>query len=66
MLGPLLFLDYMSDLSYLAQTESTKLLLYADDILVYTNLDYKLLQQDLHLTIQWANKNLLQLNPSKC
>ena len=43
--GPLLFLVYTSDLSYLMLTEGIELLLYADDILVYrpikNELDYR-------------------------
>ena len=70
MLGPLLFLVYMSDLSDLLFTEGTELLLYADHILIHRPIknveDYRILQQDLVLVTQWVNQNFLQLNPSNC
>ena len=56
--------------SFLLLTEGTQLLLYADDILVYRPIhsiqDYKCLQNDLDLIMQWLDRNLLELNLAKC
>ena len=68
-LGPLLFLVYIRDLSDLPFTEGTELLLYAHNTFgrPIKNLeDYRILQQDLGLVTQWVNQKHLQLNPSKC
>ena len=50
-LGPLLFLLYVNDVNDVALSEGTKLILYADDILlyrkIYTEKDYAALQQDV-------------------
>ena len=47
-LGPLLFLLYVNDVNDVALSEGTKLILYADDILlyrrIYTEKDYAALQ----------------------
>ena len=68
-LGPVLFLVYVSDLSFLPLTEGTQLLLYADDILVHRPIhsiqDYEFLQNDLVLITQWLDRNLLELNLTK-
>ena len=50
-LGPLLFLLYVNDINDVALSEGSKLILYADDILlhrkIYTEKDYAALQQDV-------------------
>ena len=51
-LGPLLFLIYIDDITSLQLSEGTKLSLYADDMLLYKTIssdtDYVELQQDRH------------------
>ena len=50
-LGPLLFLIYMNGINELPLSPESKLVMYADDILLYRLIrqasDYQLLQQDL-------------------
>ncbi len=67
-LGPMLFILYMNDLSHLPL--SSKLLLYADDTTVYlggTNLydTLKLLSDDLKIINKWLSHNRLILNIKK-
>ena len=69
-LGPLLFLIYIDDISTLALSESSKLSLYADDMLLYKTIsstaDYAELQQDIDLIYSWSTANLMTFNVSKC
>ena len=69
-LGPLLFLIYIDDISTLALSESSKLSLYADDMLLYKTIsstaDYAELQQDIDLIYSWSAANLMTFNVSKC
>ena len=66
-LGPLLFLCYINDIT-LGVSSSIKL--YADDILIYriihTEDDCKMLQGDLNLLQSWAHKWNMSFNPGKC
>ena len=65
MLGPLLFLCYINDITC---GVSSSIKLYTDDILIYriisTEDNCKVLQKDLLQS--WANKCNMSLNPMKC
>ena len=67
-LGPLLFLLYINDISTVVSYSKVKL--FADDVTVYKEIscpnDATLLQLDLSNIAQWAQKWLLRLNPLKC
>ena len=67
-LGPLLFLLYINDISTVVSHSKVKL--FADDVTVYKEIscpnDATLLQLDLSNIAQWAQKWLLRLNPLKC
>jgi len=69
-LGPLLFLIYIDDIVKVTLSEGSKLVLYADDILLYrpirTNDDYSALQHDIDMISEWANINSMQFNSAKC
>jgi len=66
-LAPLLFLVYINDLPLHV---SCKVRLYADDVILYSNInsveDCHQLQRDLDSLTQWANKWLMTFNPTKC
>jgi hypothetical protein len=68
-LGPLLFLLYINDVSDLF-TSSTKIKLYADDIKIYLevncNTDVVQLQNDIDLLSAWSNTWQLSLAVGKC
>lgn len=64
-LGPLLFLVYVSDLAVEFKSDSAS---FADDIKFFNcplN-NYKTLQEDLDRVVCWCDKWLIPLNPSKC
>ena len=67
-LGPLLFLLYINDISSVVAHSKVKL--FADDVTIYKEIssssDAALLQVDLSSIAQWAKKWLLNLNPLKC
>jgi len=70
-LGPLLFAMYIDDLPQ--QLNLAKVHLYADDVQIYLSCDKTVInncaiQFNLELSAikQWADKNGLTLNPSKC
>ena len=69
-LGPLLFLIYINEITQIPLNNGTQLLLYADDILLYCRInndaDYHLLQQDIDTMETWLLQNHLQLNAAKC
>ena len=66
-LGPLLFINSATDLSFSPETNIT---LYADDILLYKPIrnsdDFTLLQTDLDNLSDWAARSCLSFNPTKC
>ena len=69
-LGPLLFLLYISDICDIGISNGLKLVLYADDNLLYRAIDspddYALLQHDVITLGAWCSIKLLKFNPSKC
>ena len=69
-LGPLLFLMYINDINDLSLSAGSKLVMYADDILLYRAIssedDSTLLQQDVDALGVWNLLNHLSFNTSKC
>ena len=69
-LGPLLFIIFMSDINSVNLSHESKLLLCADDILLYRSVtsrnDYKFSQEDIHSLSAWCNSNHLTFNEQKC
>ena len=69
-LGPLLFLLYVNDINNVALSKDSKLILYADDVLLYRQIhseqDYAALQQDVNSLGVWSLLNHLSFNPVKC
>ena len=68
MLGPLLFLLYINDLTNGSLSENCFVSLYADDLLLYKIVtdpcDYATLQSDINSVADWINEHYLSLNPS--
>jgi len=66
-LGPVLFLIYINDITYKIQSE---IRLFADDIFLYktikTSDDHQILQTDLKLITKWSTDWLMDFNISKC
>jgi hypothetical protein len=66
-LGPLLFLAYINDMP---TTTSSSIRLFADDALVYRNInsneDAAKLQEDLNLLQSWEKKWQMEFNLDKC
>ena len=69
-LGPLLFLIYIDDLSSVIEALSSKVNLFADDILLYhlisSSSDYSAVQEAITLIGQWSSRNHLTFNQLKC
>ena len=65
--APLLLLCYINDLP---ENVSSKVRLYADDVLIYNTIHSKedclMLQEDLNSLQFWANKLQMMLNADKC
>ena len=68
-LGPLLFLIYINDITD-NHSLNCSLSLYADDIILYRTINsqrnFTLLQQDINALQRWCNKNIMKFNVSKC
>ena len=68
-LGPLLFLTYIDEVSEVNISDSS-LMLYADDIVIYRTIcssgDYLHLQNDVNALTDCVSSSLLNLNPTKC
>ena len=60
-LGPLLFLIYIDSISLIQLSQNSKLVLYADDILLYKTIltarDYTCLQKDINHIHFWSSSN---------
>ena len=69
-LGPLLFLIYIDDITNGPFSPGTRIILYADYILLYRTIfsisDYSYLQSDANTVQNWANYNHMFLHPFKC
>ena len=69
-LGPLLFLLYINDLTNGSLSENCFASLYADDLLLYKIVtdpcNYAILQSDINSVADWINEHYLSLNLSKC
>ena len=69
-LGPLLFLIYIDTILSLEFSESSKISLYADDVLLYkpivTSSSFYELQVDINNISMWTSINLMSLNTEKC
>ena len=69
-LGPFLFTLYINDLAALKLSEGSKLVAYADDLLLYkpveSNADYNRAQEDVTTIDIWMSHNFLTLNATKC
>ena len=69
-LGPLLFLIYIDDVSGLVLSAGSTLNLYADDMLLYKPVgrpeDFNRLQIDIDHIRVWVSNNHLALNSDKC
>ena len=68
-LGPLLFICFMNTISHLPLSVGSKLVLYADDIVLYrptnSTQDIDSLQRDIQLIVDWTKDHGLTLNSSK-
>ena len=67
-LGPLLFLLHIDSLSHLQLSHGTKMVLYADDVLIYRCIhylhDYNILQNNVNQIFNWSLTNCLEFNPT--
>ena len=68
-LGPLLFLIFINEVTYQISPGST-MSLFADDIALYRPVscieDYTILQSDVTAIVNWVANSLLSLQPAKC
>ena len=68
-LCPLLFIFYVNTLSNLKLSGGSKLVMYADDLVLHKAIiaeeEWILFQNDINSIVQWVDENLLTLN-SKC
>ena len=62
-LGPLLFLIYIDDITHANISEASKIVIYADDILLYRPIsskeDYVALQSDIDALSNWTTRNFM-------
>ena len=69
-LGPLLFLIYINDATLESLHINSKVILYADDILLHRIItcpsDFTALQADINTLSKWVSVNNLTLNAAKC
>ena len=69
-LGPLLFKIYINSITDLKLTTGSKLMLYADDVILYRPIskteEYSDVQKDLNTLNVWSNSSRLLFNPLKC
>jgi len=69
-LGLLFFLVYIDEVIRVPLSVGTKLVLYADDVLLYRKIDcpddYIMLQRDINTINNWVKDNSLAFSVSKC
>ena len=69
-LGPLLFVIYINDITTVTLTTASQCVLYADDVVLYQPIscpaDFANIQIDIDEIQCWSNENLLTLNSAKC
>ena len=69
-LGPLLFIIYVNEVADLPLSPGSKIVMYADDVLLYRPIisaaDFVCLQEDTASLANWANSAHLKFNPRKC
>jgi len=69
-LGPLLFLIYIDVITDIDISMESRLVLYADDILLFRPIhtigDYSALQTDIDALSNWATQNTMTFNTAKC
>jgi hypothetical protein len=67
-LGPLLFIMYVNDISFILK--KLKVLIYADDMKLFSEIrneeDINVFQNEIHTFYTWCEKSLLELNVKKC
>nr|BAK26811.1 putative reverse transcriptase [Culex quinquefasciatus] len=67
-LGPLLFILYVNDISFILK--KINVLVYADDMKLYMEIgnanDSHVFQNEINLFYTWCSKSLLQFNVNKC
>ena len=68
-LGPLLFIVYVNDVTNISLTAGS-MVLYADNIALYrpilSSMDFELLQTDVNKLCIWTSQNTLRFNARKC
>ena len=68
-LGPLLFLIYVDSISQVQLSNNSKLVMYANDILLYkiilAYIDYTYLQENINHIQSWSISNAMSFNVSK-
>ena len=69
-LGPLLFLIYIDDLSHITFSGSPRLHMFADDVLLYQVIDspedFVSVQESINCVYNWSWQNAVTLNGNKC
>ena len=69
-LGSLLFLIFIDDISQVNLSPGSKLVLYSDDILLYRPIssvnDYQMLQAGIDALTTWSTLNTMTFYTSKC
>ena len=69
-LGPLLFLIYIVDLTNISLSDGASIALYADDVLLFRIInspdDFIAVQEDIDKINEWSVTNSLTLNKAKC
>ena len=69
-LGPLLFLIYIDEISSTPLSPGSNRIIYADDVCIYRPIssrsDFQYVQEDIKAIEEWSSENYLSLNPSKC
>ena len=69
-LGPLLLLIYIVELSSIPLSPESSRVIYADDVCIYRPIsscnNFRFVQEDIEVVEEWSMENFLNLNPSKC